>query len=140
VTTAKRRSPWEIATGALLAVFAFLILFTFRTYGVTVDEKHSHQNGQYFLDWYTSGFQNRAIVDEGNQRLYGSFFNAISAFIADHSPFGLYETGHLVIAISSLIGVVFAYLLGKRPRRSRWQDFFPRLSCFSRRFITATPS
>ena len=114
MTTAKRRSPWEIATGALLAVFAFLILFTFRAYGVTVDEKHSHQNGQYFIDWYTSGFQNRAIVDEGNQRLYGSFFNAISAFIADHSPLGLYETGHLVIAISSLIGVVFAYLLGKR--------------------------
>jgi hypothetical protein len=114
VTTAKRRSLWEIAAGGLLAAFAILIVVTFRAYGVTVDEKHSHLNGRYFIDWYTSGFQSRAIVDEGNQRLYGSFFNAISAFIADHSPLGLYETGHLVIAVSSLIGVLLAYLLGKR--------------------------
>jgi hypothetical protein len=95
-------------------LFAALILLTFRSYGVTVDEKHSHANGRYFLDWYASGFHDRAIVDEGNQRLYGSFFNSISALIADHSPLGLYETGHLVIALSSLIGVYFAYLLGRR--------------------------
>lgn len=114
MTEAKRRNPWETATFGLLAIFALLIVFTFRAYGVTVDEKHSHSNGRYFIDWYLSGFHDRAIVDEGNQRLYGSFFNAISSFLADHSPLGLYETGHLVIALSSLVGVYFAYLLGKR--------------------------
>lgn len=114
MTEAKRRNPWETATFGLLAIFALLIVFTFRAYGVTVDEKHSYSNGRYFIDWYLSGFRDRAIVDEGNQRLYGSFFNAISAFIADRSPLGLYETGHLVIALSSLVGVYFAYLLGKR--------------------------
>jgi hypothetical protein len=108
------RSAWETATGILLAAFAVLIVFTFRSYGVTVDERHSNLNGRYFIDWYASGFHDRAIIDEGNQRLYGSFFNSISAFISDNSPLGLYETGHLVIAITSLIGVFFAYRLGKR--------------------------
>ena len=65
--------------------FAALIVLTFRSYGVTVDEKHGNANGRYFIDWYASGFRDRAIVDEGNHRLYGSFFNAISAFIADHT-------------------------------------------------------
>ena len=104
---------WDTATAVLLAAFAILIVATFRSYGITVDEPHSHANGNYFLDWYASGFNNRAIVTEGNQRLYGSFFNSISAFVSNHSPFGLYETGHLMIAISSLIGVFFAYKLGK---------------------------
>lgn len=114
----KATNRWDIATGVLLVVFGILILATFRSYGVTVDEPHSHANGNYFLDWYASGFSHRAIVTEGNQRLYGSFFNAISAVIANHSPLGLYETGHLVIAISSLIGVFFAYRLGKLLRDS----------------------
>ena len=110
----KQRTGWDTATAVLLAAFGAVILLTFRSYGVTVDERHSNLNGRYFLDWYASGFQHRAIIDEGNQRLYGSFFNSISALISDHSPLGLYETGHLVIAITSLIGVFFAYRLARR--------------------------
>ncbi len=110
----RRRGRWETGTAILLAGFAVLVVLTFRSYGVTVDEQVANANGRYFLDWYASGFHDRAIINEGNQRLYGSFFNAISAFIANHSPLGLYETGHLVIAITSFIGVLFAYRLGKR--------------------------
>jgi len=110
----RRRGIWEKATTIMMAGFAVLIVLTFRSYGVTVDEKHAHTNGRYFINWYASGFHDRAIVDEGNHRLYGSFFNALLAFVADHSPLGLYETGHLLIAISSFIGVLFAYRLGRR--------------------------
>jgi hypothetical protein len=110
----ERRNNWEIATVVLLAVFALLIVFTFRSYGVTVDEQHSIMNGKYFLDWYASGFRHRAIITEGNHALYGSFFNSIYSFFARHSRLGLYETGHLVIAITSFIGVVFVYRLGKK--------------------------
>lgn len=97
----------------LLGVVAILICLTFRDYGVTWDEEHSALNGRYFLDWYASGFRDRSIVTENNQLLYGSFFNGISAFIADHSPFGKYETGHLVIAATGLAGIFFAYRMGK---------------------------
>jgi len=110
----RRRDVWETATAITLAIFAVLIVITFRDYGVTVDEKHAHTNGGYFIDWYASGFRDRMIIDEGNHRLYGSFFNAILAFVADHSGLGLYESGHLVIAISSFVGVLFAYRLGKK--------------------------
>lgn len=114
MTSPRRRDIWETATAVTLAMFALLIVVTFRDYGVTVDEKHSNAGGRHFIDWYASGFRDRAIIDDGNHRLYGSFFNAISASVADHSPLGLYETGHLVIAVASFVGVLFAYRLGKR--------------------------
>jgi len=113
VSSLRRRDGWETATGIALAVFALLIVVTFHDYGVTVDEKHAHTNGQYFIDWYTSGFTDRTIINEGNHRLYGSFVNAILAFGDNLSPFGSYETGHLVVAVFSFVGVVFAYRLGK---------------------------
>lgn len=109
----KKRNIWETSTAILLAGFSALILLTFRDYGVSVDEKVANENGRYFFDWFASGFSDRAIIDEGNQRLYGSAFNAISAFIANHSPLGVYDTDHLVIAITSVVGVFFAYRLGK---------------------------
>src|SRR5260370_35542290 len=97
----RKRSVWEMATGILLAAFAVLIVLTFRNYGVTVDERHSNLNGRYFIEWYASGFRDRAIIDEGNQRLYGSFFNSLSAFIADHSRLAVNETGYLLNGITS---------------------------------------
>ncbi|MFN2602967.1 MAG: ArnT family glycosyltransferase, partial [Gemmatimonadaceae bacterium] len=110
----KRRSAWEIATGVLLVAFAILSLLTFRSYGVTVDEAVSIENGRYFINWYASGFRDHTIITSGNQRLYGSFFNAISAFLSDRSPLGLYETEHLLIAIFSFLGVLCAYQFGKK--------------------------
>lgn len=110
----KQRTIWDTATGILLGVFALLIILTFGDYGVTVDEKVANENGRYFFNWFASGFHDRAVIDEGNQRLYGSAFNALSAFVAKHSPIGLYDTDHLVIAITSLVGVFFAYRLGRR--------------------------
>ena len=110
----KNRNIWETATAILLAGFSLMILFTFRDYGVSVDEKVANENGRYFFDWFASGFHDRRVIDEGNQRLYGSAFNSISAFIADHSPLGVYDTDHLVIAITSVIGLLFAYRLGKK--------------------------
>src|SRR5438045_7714855 len=108
----KQRNIWETATAILLAGFSMLIVLTFRDYGVTVDEKVANENGRYFFDWFASGFHDRAVIDEGNQRLYGSAFNALSAFVANHSPLGLYDTDHLVIAFTSVIGLFFAYRLG----------------------------
>ena len=113
MSSLRRRDPWEIATGLLLACFAAVAVGTFRTYGVTWDEEHSAANGRYFLNWYASGFSDHAIIRENTQQLYGSFFNAISAFIADHSPLGSYDTSHLVIAFTGLAGIFLAYRLGK---------------------------
>jgi len=135
----KKGNIWETATAILLAGFSLLILLTYRDYGVTVDEKVASESGRYFFDWFGSGFRDRAVIDEGNKRLYGSAFNALSAFVANHSPLGVYDTDHLVIAITSIVGVFFAYRLGKK-LASPMAGFFPHSCSYSRLCITGTPS
>ncbi len=78
-------------------------------YGVTVDEQHSANNGKYFLNWYASGFTDHTINTEGNHYLYGSFVNAVTEIAARGSPFGPFETSHLLIAMTGLLGIFFAW-------------------------------
>ncbi|HUQ20261.1 MAG TPA: glycosyltransferase family 39 protein [Gemmatimonadaceae bacterium] len=127
------RNGWDVAAISALTVIAAVMAITFRDYGATIDERHSATNGKYFLDWYASGFRDRAIIDDGNQRLYGSFFNAISAFVAKHSPLGLYDTGHALIAIASLVGLFFAYRTGRKVAG-------PMAGFFSLVLLAITPS
>src|SRR5688500_5862397 len=82
-------------------------------YGVTIDAKHSSDNGHFFLSWYTSGFADRTVIDHGNHYLYGSFFNALTAIAERVSPIGRYETGHLLIAVTGLVGIFYVWLTGK---------------------------
>ena len=97
--TARHDSRWRLATRILLGVAVCLIVWTVDDYGMTWDEEHSANNGLYWIQWYASGFTERGAIEADNQRLYGSFFNGLSRLIADRSPLGLYETGHLVTAL-----------------------------------------
>jgi dolichyl-phosphate-mannose-protein mannosyltransferase len=83
------------------------------------DEPHSSANGMLFLRWYSSGFSDRRIINEGNQQLYGSFFNGVANVATRISPFGAVETIHLVIALTGIIGIVFAYRLAASLEGSR---------------------
>lgn len=110
----RRRDPWDQATAILLVATAVTILLTFRNYGVSWDEEFCYTHGKYFLNWYTSGFRDRLIISTfNNDYLYGGFFNAVATFIADRSLFGRYETLHLVSAAAGLLGIGYAYRLGK---------------------------
>jgi hypothetical protein len=110
----RRRDPWHAATMILLIVLAVIISLTFRSYGVSWDEEFSHTQGRDLLDWYASGFHDRAVLSlTNNEYLYGGFFNGVAAFIADHLPFGTYESVHFVIAAAGLLGIFYAYRLGK---------------------------
>ncbi|MEO5579422.1 MAG: hypothetical protein ABIR58_02105, partial [Gemmatimonadaceae bacterium] len=108
----RKYDNWALATAALLTVVAIVVGVTFLDYGVTVDEEHSGVNGVFFLKWYLSGFTDNTINTEGNQYLYGSFFNALSA-LAQHTPFPQYEPSHLLIAATGLIGIFFAWRTGR---------------------------
>ncbi|HEX5110423.1 MAG TPA: glycosyltransferase family 39 protein [Vicinamibacterales bacterium] len=105
---------WRLAARLLLAVTLVVIVVTFRDYGMTWDEEHSATNGKYWIDWYSSWFTARSILSEDNQRLYGSFFNGISRLIADRSPLGLYESGHLVTALTGWLALWGANWLARR--------------------------
>ena len=101
----RHEARWRVATWLLLAAVLVVIVLTFRDYGMTWDEEHSATNGRYWIDWYTSWFTARGIFEDNNQRLYGSFFNGLSRLVADHSPLGLYESGHLVTALTGWLGL-----------------------------------
>lgn len=107
------RDTWALATAALLIIVAVLIGLTFLDYGVTWDEHHGATNGTLFLRWYASGFTDTTINTEGNHYLYGSFVNAVIALAAKGSLFGPYETGHLLIAMTGLLGIFFAWRIGE---------------------------
>ncbi|HYN83452.1 MAG TPA: glycosyltransferase family 39 protein [Gemmatimonadaceae bacterium] len=114
VSWLRRRDPWDTATLILLVVVAVIMFLTFRDYGVSWDEEFSRTQGTDFLRWYTSGFRDYSIMrTQLDEYLYGHFFNTISILVSDHLPFGPYEGGHLVIAMTGLLGIFFAYRLGR---------------------------
>ena len=59
---------WQLASRLLLAGVFVLIVFTYRDYGMTWDEEHSLTNGRYWIEWYESGFTQRGVIDDNNQR------------------------------------------------------------------------
>jgi len=113
VTRFRNHDRWTLATAVLLGLIAVLVPLTFLDYGVTVDEHHGGANGRCFLSWYASGFTDNTINTEGNHYLYGSFVNAVWAVAARISPFGLYETGHLLVAVTGWFGIFFSWRIGK---------------------------
>lgn len=100
-------------------------------YTITWDE---HEDVGYFNEVYsyfkTFGEDKRCLDVDGtmdhsesgvNKNLiphlvnYGPFVNLLCAFVNDTiSPFGLYETRHLIIALFAVWGFLFTGLLGRR--------------------------
>lgn len=118
---------WTWASRLLLAGALATIALTYRDYGMTWDEEHSLTNGRYWLEWYESGFTQRGVIDDNNQRLYGSFFNGLDWLLAHHSPLGLYETSHLFTALFGWLALWAAYRLGNHLMEPR-AGFFATLA------------
>lgn len=113
MTASTRPDKWAVATAILIGALVVIAVLTVGDYGATVDEQHGAMNGRLFFRWYTSGFTDRTINTAGNHYLYGSFVNAVWVATAKISPFGLYETGHILVAASALTGLFFAWRTGK---------------------------
>ena len=94
------------ATAVLFAAALILVFATFRDYGVTWDEHYHDTYGRDLFAYYVSGFRDTAALTYHNLWLYGGAFDAPTAFIKRISPFGDYETQHLMIALSGLAGVL----------------------------------
>lgn len=95
-------------SAALVFVFA-----TFRDYGVTWDEHYHDAYGKDLFAYYASGFRDTAALTYHNLWLYGGAFDAPTALVKRLSPFGDYETQHLMIALAGLAGVLAAARLAQ---------------------------
>lgn len=105
-------SIFEIAFACLILLYATLIIFTFRDYGITSDETHHIKYGEQIVNWYTSGFEDQALFQTKNTWLYGGFFDITAYLTSQILPLDRYDANHLCNAIFGLLGIVAAYRIG----------------------------
>ena len=103
VTTSARGYP--LAAAAVFALLTVLTLVTFRDYGVTWDEDVQREYGGRLLAFYTSGFADRTAFSYANLFYYGGLFDILAGLLEAVSPFGPYETRHLLGGAFTLFGL-----------------------------------
>ena len=93
---------WAVLGGVTLRVLA-----TFRDYGISWDETLQNTYGEKLIAMYASGFQDRSALSYVNLYLYGGLFDMLAALANMVSPFGEYETRHLLgglVFVGGLLG------------------------------------
>lgn len=101
------------ATVLLFAVAFAVIFATFADYGITWDEHYHEAYGRHVLDYYLSLGRDTLALTYHNLWLYGGAFDGPVTLLKRVSPFGNYETAHLVNALVGLLGVLGVYRIGK---------------------------
>jgi hypothetical protein len=95
----------------VLFFLAALVLQTFHDYGVSWDEHVQNTYGHRLLAYYLSGFRDQSAFHLSNLRYYGGAFDLIAAILNTVSPFGEYETRHLLGGAVGVIGAIGAWRL-----------------------------
>ena len=104
---------WDGAAFALFFVATILVLVTFQDYGVTWDEDVHHWYGVFVLEYYLSGFTDLRSLHWLDLFNYGAAFDATAAALNRVSPFGTYETRHLLNGVVGVVGLVGTWKLGR---------------------------
>jgi Dolichyl-phosphate-mannose-protein mannosyltransferase len=107
------RVGWNRLALTLFGVLLVLVLLTFRDYGVTWDEDAQNWYGIAVLNYYLSGFADHSYMHLYDLFYYGSIFDTIAAALNHVSPFGTYETRHLLNALIGIVGIVGTWKLGR---------------------------
>jgi len=107
------RPSWDRLAFALFLCVAVLVLLTFQDYGVTWDEDSHSWYGVFVLDYYLSGFTDLRSLHWLDLFNYGAAFDAVAAALNKVSPFGTYETRHLLNALVGVVGLVGTWKLGR---------------------------
>jgi 4-amino-4-deoxy-L-arabinose transferase-like glycosyltransferase len=107
------RNLWDSVAFALFLLALVLVIATFTDYGVTWDEDVHHWYGVFVLKYYLSGFTHLRALDWGDLYYYGAAFDTTAAALAQLSPFGTYETRHLLNGIVGVIGLIGVWKLGR---------------------------
>ncbi len=104
----------DLMAGGLLVVLAGLVLSTFRQYGVTFDEGVQDEYGRMILSWYATLGHERGAVEFMDLYFYGGLFDTVAALANLVSPFGHWESRHLLNAAVGVGGIAGAWALARR--------------------------
>jgi hypothetical protein len=107
------RPSWDLATLILVLGAVGLVVGTFHDYGITWDEDVHNWYGVFVMDYYLSWFKDNRALHWLNLYNYGAAFDMTAAFINKVSPFGTYETRHLLNGLVGVVGVIGAWKLGR---------------------------
>jgi len=97
----------------LLGVLGVFILATFHDYGVSWDERVQNTYGLHLLSYYLTAFQDQSAFHYINLRYYGGAFDLIAAIVNTVSPFGEYETRHLLGGMTGFVATIGAWRLAR---------------------------
>lgn len=104
---------WNRLSLLLILVATLLVLATFADYGVTWDEDVHNWYGVFVLDYYVSLFKDARCLHWLNLYNYGAAFDMIAAALNSFSPFGTYETRHLLNGLIGILGLIGCWKLGR---------------------------
>lgn len=104
---------FDVLSTIILAVVLVLVAATFQHYGISWDEEIQNTYGRKILAFYLSGFEDRSVFAHFNLYLYGGSFDLIAAIANTVSPFGEYETRHLLGGLVGLLGLAGVWRLGR---------------------------
>jgi hypothetical protein len=104
---------WDRLAVGLFFVATFLVLATFDRYGVTWDEDAINWYGVFALNYYLSHFQDLRALDWLDLTNYGGAFDMSAAALNLVSPFGTYETRHLLNGLVGVVGLVGVWRLAR---------------------------
>jgi len=106
------RRRWQILSFVWLACVFVVAAATVRDYGITWDEEYYKEYGVVLLNWYTSLGANQEALTKWGLFQYGGFFDLLAQLAVTISPFGVYETRHLVSLVFGLMGLLATYGIG----------------------------
>jgi hypothetical protein len=98
---------------SLLVGVLVMVALTFRDYGITHDEAVQNEYGKMILAFYTSFFQDWSVFEYLDLYRYGGFFDLLAAIANRFSPFGVYETRHLLGGLIGIAGLAGVWRLGR---------------------------
>lgn len=107
---------WHALSLALAAALLLHIACSHGLHGLSNDEEVQHVYGRLLLDFYASGFEDRAAFAYRNLYLYGGFFDLIAAGLERLGWAGtsVWDLRHLLSAGFGFVGIVYAALLARR--------------------------
>ena len=126
-------ASWDRLSLGVVIVTTALVVLTFRDYGVTWDEDAHDWYGNLVLNYYLSFFGNKTALHWRDLYNYGAAFDMATAALNRISPFGVYETRHLVNGLVGLVGLIGCWRLARTVAGAR-AGFIAAL------FLIATPN
>jgi hypothetical protein len=127
------RFHWDRAAVVLFVAAALMVIATFDQYGVTWDEDAINWYGIFALDYYLSGFHDLRALNWLDLTNYGALFDMSAAALNLVSPFGTYETRHLLNGLVGIVGLIGVQRLGRELGG-------PRVGFMAALFLCLTPN